>query len=50
MKNDGESIRLHEKNILTLKIINKQLQKKINKNNTEIEKLRKYNRELKGRN
>jgi len=48
--NKDWNIKLHEKDILILKLENKQLQKKIDKNNAEIEKLRKWNRELKGRN
>ncbi|ACA56048.1 flavodoxin [Clostridium botulinum] len=50
MKSNNQYIKLHERDILTLKIINKQLQKRINNNNAKIEQLRKYNRELKGRN
>lgn len=49
MKSDDMYIKLHEKDILTLKIINEQLQKRIDNNNSEIEQLRKYNREFKGR-
>ncbi|AVP66189.1 flavodoxin [Clostridium botulinum] len=50
MKSNSYYIKLHERDILTLKITNKQLQKRINNNNAKIEQLRKYNRELKGRN
>lgn len=50
VKSNNQYIKLHERDILTLKIINKQLQKRINNNNAKIEQLRKYNRELKGRN
>lgn len=49
MKENEKYIKLHERDILTLKIINVQLQKRIDKNNKKIEQLRKYNRELKGR-
>ncbi|MBO0555313.1 flavodoxin [Clostridium botulinum] len=49
MKSNNQYIKLHERDILTLKIINKQLEKRINYNNGKIEQLRKYNRELKGR-
>lgn len=49
MKENEKYIKLHERDILTLKIINKQLEKRIDKNNKKIEQLRKYNRELKGR-
>lgn len=49
MKSSELYIKLHERDILTLKIINKQLEKWICKNNKKIEQLRKYNRELKGR-
>lgn len=49
MKSNELYIKLHERDILTLKIINEQLQKRINNNNAKIEQLRKYNRELKGR-
>ncbi|AUM96352.1 flavodoxin [Clostridium sp. FAM 1755] len=49
MKSNNQYIKLHERDILTLKIINKQLEKRINCNNAKIEQLRKYNRELKGR-
>ncbi|KYH35868.1 hypothetical protein CLTEP_02610 [Clostridium tepidiprofundi DSM 19306] len=44
------NIKLHEKDIMFLKQENKKLQEKINKNNAEIKQLRKWNRELKGRN
>ncbi|NFC29206.1 flavodoxin [Clostridium botulinum] len=49
MKSNNQYIKLHERDIFTLKIINKQLEKRINYNNAKIEQLRKYNRELKGR-
>jgi len=40
---------LHEMDILVLKLKIKSLQKQIDKDNAEIEKLRKYNREILGR-
>lgn len=49
MKSNELYIKLHERDILTLKMINMQLQKRINNNNEKIEQLRKYNREIKGR-
>jgi len=46
---DKENILLHEKDILTLNIEKRALQKKIEKIDREIENIRGYNREMKGR-
>ncbi|HAZ36542.1 MAG TPA: flavodoxin [Clostridiaceae bacterium] len=49
MKNDDKHIKLHEKWILQYVIENRALEKKISKNNAEIQRLRSLNREILGR-
>lgn len=46
---DDSALKLHEKYILQLSLENKALQKKIDANSKEIEKYRRYNREILGR-
>jgi len=46
---DINIISRHERDILKLKIEIKQLNLKINKKNTEIEELKMFNRQIKGR-
>ena len=50
MKSDDKHIKLHEKWILQLIIENRALEKKIKDNDSEIQKLRNWNREILGRN
>ena len=46
MGNDDKHIKLHEKWILQLVIKNRALEKKIKDNDSEIQKLRNWNREI----